>query len=448
MAARRGIPFWASRRHCRGRVPQQVVRRYVLVFRDRVPRRAATEGRPCSTSRSTLRIAFITPEFVTESYFDGGLANYLNRLSKLLADRGHDIHVVTLSQKDEAEFVRDGVMVHRVMQKPAWHTLNRITRYTFPTTLHWLNFSAQAYRKLKQLHHQKPFDVIQYPNYSFGGLFSIPFLRAAHVVRASSNLTAANGVKRNLDSVLVERFESLQYKLSRNVYAPSHSMQKTLAEKLNIAGAQLIRTPFYVETDDWDNSVYDQFLKDKKYLLYFGRFQLHKGFHTLALALPKFLSECPDAYVALVGRDMETSLASSMAGFVRSRCRAFAERVVLLGNLPHSHLYPIIARAHLITLPSLIDNLPNAGLESMGLGKVVIGTTGTSFDELITDGINGFLVPRDNPEALAEKMISAWNNPDLETMGAAAKQKVLEFAPEKTVESLLKYYSEVLVTNR
>jgi len=122
--------------------------------------------------------------------------------------------------------------------------------------------------------------------------------------------------------------------------------------------------------------------------------------------------------------------------------------LILLGNLPHSHLYPIIAGAHLITLPSLIDNLPNAGLESMGLGKVVIGTSGTSFEELITDGLNGFLVPRDNPEALAEKIISAWNNPDLETIGAAAKQKVLEFAPEKTVESLLKYYSELLGTNR
>jgi len=410
--------------------------------------RAATEGRPYSTFRSILRIAFITPEFVTESYFDGGLANYLNRLSKLLADQGHDIHVVTLSQKDEAEFVRNGVMVHRVMPKSLWHTVNRITRYSFPTTLHWLNFSVQAYRKLKQLHRQKPFDVIQYSNYSFGGLFAIPLLRAAHVVRASSDLTNANGVKRNLDSVLVERLEALQYKLSRNVYAPSHETQKKLTEKLNIGNAQLIRTPFYVETDDWDNSVYDQFLKGKKYLLYFGRFQLHKGFHTLALALPKFLSECPDAHVALVGRDMETTLAPSMAGFVRSQCAAFTDRLILLGNLPHSHLYPIIAGAHLITLPSLIDNLPNAGLESMGLGKVVIGTSGTSFEELITDGVNGFLVPRDNPEALAEKMIAAWNNPDLETIGAAAKQKVLEFAPEKTVESLLKYYSELLGINR
>ena len=134
-----------------------------------------------------MRIAFVTPEFVTENHFDGGLANYLNRVSKALAQLGHDVHVVTLSTKNEDEFDHDGVMVHRVMLKPAWHTFNRLTRYSLTTTLHWLNFSAQVYRKLKQLHRRKPFDLIQYPNYSSCGLFSIPFLRTTHVVRASSS---------------------------------------------------------------------------------------------------------------------------------------------------------------------------------------------------------------------------------------------------------------------
>src|ERR1700752_4308676 len=136
--------------------------------------------------RSFLRIAFITPEFVTESYFDGGLSNYLNRVSKTLADQGHDIHVITLSQKDEAEFDHHGVMVHRVRLSPSWNVFNRLSRCYLATTLHWLNFSAQVYRKLKKLHRLKPFDLVQYPNYSCAGLFSIPLLHTVHVVRASS----------------------------------------------------------------------------------------------------------------------------------------------------------------------------------------------------------------------------------------------------------------------
>ena len=394
-----------------------------------------------------LRIAFVTPEYVTEDHFDGGLANYINRIARSLADLGHDVHVVTLSLKDEEHFDHDGVMVHRVMLKPAWHLGHRVTRYSLKTTLHWLNFSTQAFRKLKQLHRQHPFHLIQYPSYSFCGLLSIPFLRTAHVVRASSYQPAWNhaaGVERNLDSAVSERLEALQYKLTRNVFTPSSAMQKMLASNTSVRNARVIRTPFYVETREWDNSVYEQFLKDKEYVLYFGRFQLHKGFHMLAQALPRFLSKCPDAHVALVGRDMETSLASSMAGYARAKCGSAAARLILLENLPHSQLYPVIAGAHFVVLPSLIDNLPNACLEAMGLGKVVIGTSGTSFDELIIDGVNGFLVPPANPESLAAKMISAWTDPRLATMSAAAKQRMQEFAPEKTVTSLLSYYSEVL----
>lgn len=391
-----------------------------------------------------MRIAFATPEFVTEDYFDGGLSNYINRVSKALAQLGHDVHVITLSTKNSDAFDHEGVMVHRVMPKLGWYRFNRLTGSSLTTTLHWLNFSTQTYRKLKQLHRRRPFDLIQYPNYSSCGLFSIPLLRAAHVVRASSYQPAWNdaaGVTRDVDSRVARLLESIQYKLTRNIHAPSRAMQQELRD------ARLLRTPFYLETRTLDSAVYYRFLRDKRYVLYFGRFQLHKGFHVLARALPRFLSHCPDAHVALVGRDMETNLASSMAAFARAQCNGFGERLIIIEKLPHSQLYPVIAGARLVVLPSLVDNLPNACLEAMALGKVVIGTDGASFEELITDGVNGFLVPPGNPEALADKMIAAWTDERLAEMSAAAKEKALEFAPEKTISSLLSYYSEVLSNN-
>src|SRR5690242_6641768 len=229
-----------------------------------------------------LRIGFATPEYVTENHFDGGLANYLNRISKTLVELGHDVHVVTLSQQDEAEFEHDGVMVHRVTLGRGWQAFNRLTRYSLPTTLHWLNFSAQVFRKLKQLHRREPFDVIQYPNYSSCGLLAIPFLRTTHVVRTSSydpDCNDLSGVKRNLDITIAERLEALQYRLTRNVHVPSFTTQKMLSAKVGVRNTCVIRSPFYVETPDWDTTIWERFLKDKEYLLYFGRFQLHKGFH-------------------------------------------------------------------------------------------------------------------------------------------------------------------------
>ena len=43
------------------------------------------------------------------------------------------------------------------------------------------------------------------------------------------------------------------------------------------------------------------------------------------------------------------------------------------------------------SLPSKVDNLPNTCLEAMALKRVVIGSrTAASFDQLISDGVNGF----------------------------------------------------------
>lgn len=56
-----------------------------------------------------MRIGFLTTEFVTESCFSGGLAHYLYRVSRALVLRGHEVHVITLSEGTAAEFEHDGI---------------------------------------------------------------------------------------------------------------------------------------------------------------------------------------------------------------------------------------------------------------------------------------------------------------------------------------------------
>jgi glycosyltransferase involved in cell wall biosynthesis len=398
-------------------------------------------------SAETLRIAFATPEYVTEKYLDDGIANYVHRVAKALAAAGHDIHVLTKSERAQAAFEHEGVTVHRVTFAPAWLQLNRLTRYRLTTTMHLFGLSAQVYRRLKQLHAERPFHLVQFPNCSYCGLFSILCLRVPHVLRASSYQPAWNsaaGVVHKLDSKTVELLEGLQFRLSRNVYAPSRTVQQMLLKEAGLKRVRIIPTPCYVETQDWDDAVYNQCLKGKQYLLFYGRFEQRKGFHCLAQALPRFLAHYPEAYAVLVGRDMPSALAPSMATYARTLSVAFADRLIMLDSLPHRQLYPVIAGARLVVLPSLMDNLPNACLEAMALGKVVVGTSGASFDELIDDEATGFLVAPDDVAALTEKINYAWTHPKLQEIGRAAQQRMADFAPEKTVQALLTYYREVL----
>ena len=394
-----------------------------------------------------MHLGFVTPEYVTESYYSGGLANYAHRVAKALVSLGHKVHILTFSELDQAEFDHEGIQVYRITTGKFQGKLDRITRYRISSTTKWLDFSFGAYLKLKKLHKQHPFDLVQFPNSRACGLLPKLLLRVPQVTRISCYRPVWNeqaGIERNIDAKATEWLELLQLRLSQNIYAPSYTLQKMLAQSAQIPNVKVIRTPFYLETTDWDSSIHDTYLKDKKYLLFFGRFQLHKGFHILARALPQVLKRHSDCYAVFVGLDLPSSLAPSMEEYARSLSAEYTDRLIFLGQTPHTQLYPIIAGAKLVVLPSLIDNLPNTCLEAMALGKPVIGTFGTSFDELIIDEKTGFLVPPNDVNVLATKINQAWEHPKLDEIGRAAKQKLLEFAPEKTVKEVLDYYECIL----
>ena len=112
-----------------------------------------------------MRIAFLTPEFVTEPYFSGGLANYIYRLSTALVQRGHEVHVITYSQQDAAECDHQGIHVYRICASEkalAW--LNVVTFSRLRSTTKWLVLSYQYYAKLRELHRRRPLDIVQYRN--------------------------------------------------------------------------------------------------------------------------------------------------------------------------------------------------------------------------------------------------------------------------------------------
>ena len=394
-----------------------------------------------------LRIAFVSPEFVTESTRTGGLAQFWYRLSVSLVQRGHDVHLLTYSDEGPGDFELDGIHVYRLVSSPLRRRIESLSLGRLRQSAKWLDYAWQAGRKLRQLHRRRPFHLVQFSNLYACGLLASLIGGLPHVVRAGNHrpvMIRRAGVPTTWDDRILTAVEWLQLRMSRHIYAPSDAVRRMLADHAGIDNIRVIRSPFYLETETWDSSVYEQRLLGKPYLLFFGRLQIHKGFHILAQALPVALESLPEAHVAIVGRDMPCRIAQSMRQYTLSLCNAVADQLIFLDELPHEQLYPIIAGARMVVFPSLIDNFPNACLESLGLATPVIGTIGASFDEILTDGETGFLVPRDDPGALAEKIVEAWNSSRLEEIGRAGAERVKSFAPERTVSELLAYYGEIL----
>jgi glycosyltransferase involved in cell wall biosynthesis len=95
-------------------------------------------------------------------------------------------------------------------------------------------------------------------------------------------------------------------------------------------------------------------------------------------------------------------------------------------------------------LPSLSEGLGRVLIEAMACGKPVIGTDTGGIPSLIHDGGNGFLIPPNDPDALAEKLIYLLSNEDEAVrMGARGREFVAQtFSTERYVEGYAKVLDE------
>lgn len=106
----------------------------------------------------------------------------------------------------------------------------------------------------------------------------------------------------------------------------------------------------------------------------------------------------------------------------------------------------MIKHAQLCILPSRSDNLSNACLEAMALGKIVISTDKSSAEQLITDGYNGFLTKMDDAEELYRKVRYVINLSDQEkeAIGSRAEDRVQDLTPEKVYVKMMTAYAETI----
>ena len=231
--------------------------------------------------------------------------------------------------------------------------------------------------------------------------------------------------------------------------APSNLNAKAV-EKAISKPVTVIETPFILETEYLDDSFYQTHLKNKKYLLFFGTIGLMKGCGTIAEIIYDVLQHDPNLSFVFVGKD--TGYLGyegvSIMDTIRENAKEHSTRVIHLNRLTHQYLYPIIANAYAVVLPSRVDNMPNTCLEAMGHKKIVIGTDGASFEQLIVDGVSGFLCQKDNPQDLLLKIkqVLSLNSEDKLNIEQKAYERIKELQPEKVVNQLVDFYRRVIAS--
>jgi glycogen(starch) synthase len=396
-----------------------------------------------------MNIAFITPEYITESNFDGGLANYLYRLALGMKQRGHQVEIFTCSEKNET-IDHCKILVHRIKVKCfLFEFINRHTQYRYKDSLSILSLSYCLRNIFLKRHREQPFDIVQATSFLACGLL-LTFNRPTPIItRISSYEPLWRKFYRKpltRDQRFIEWLELLALRRSNAAYAPSKLLSRILRDKGNLE-VDVLRPPFLLETNDFDERIYKKHLAEKKYFIFFGTIGLLKGGEVLALSLAKILSQYPEMYFVFIGKDGAGPTADqSMLQYILRKAGIHKKRIIYLGVLHHSQLYPIVKYSQAVVLPSLIDNLPNTMLEAMALQKIVIGTRGTSFEEIIDDGISGILIVPNNPAELCTAMQRVWmmNNAERDNIGKAAQERVAFLSSERIYIEFEQYLRKII----
>lgn len=400
-----------------------------------------------------MRIAFLTPEYVSEPKYDGGLANYIYRVVHLLIQEGHEPEVFVSAAKDERIFHED-VAVYRCAPSIAMLRLNRLQRKLFRRPwIGYMDYLLTAHglaRGLSTIHRDKPYDIVEASNFKGCGLLVYGRDRPPLVTRISFRAHLwddASGRAIDFDARLRYRIERWSMCRSDLIYGPCRRIAKLSSEEIR-REVRVIHPPLCrsVEKLKEDNSLWRSKLYGVQYVLFFGRICKVKGVDVLAQAMRPILEETPSLSLVLVGREENNSIMTE----VRAGLGEQVGRLIHLGRQPHALLLPILRHADLVVLPSRVDNFPNVCIETMLQGRLVIGTKNTGFEDLIKDGETGLLAEPGNAEDLARKVRQAldMSAEKKEYIRNNALQKVESVDPRSATQELVDCYEKVIGARR
>ena len=181
---------------------------------------------------------------------------------------------------------------------------------------------------------------------------------------------------------------------------------------------------------------YDVDIDDQGYAFYYGRLSKEKGIYNLL----KAMLNIKDRRLFVAGDGPEKD---NIEQFINEN--NMKDRVELLGFLDSNKIKEYVRKARVVIVPSICrENCPYSVLETLAMGRPIIGSNLGGIPELVKDGEYGYVY--NNIEELTEKMKKLLDEKDLsEKMGMNAKNNAMEtFSRDIYYSKILKLYKKLI----
>src|SRR5437773_1364291 len=174
-------------------------------------------------------------------------------------------------------------------------------------------------------------------------------------------------------------------------------------------------------------------------ILFVGMVTPLKGIHYLINAFSFIAEEFRRSQLLIIGKEENVRYAEDLRQQIRKL--GLENRVRFIGHQSQAELAFQMSEAAVLVLPSTSEGLGRVIIEAMATATPAIGSDVGGIPELISDGVNGFLIAPGDEQALAEKLRWVFNNPDqTREMGRSARA----FAKQTfSTENYLKGYRQI-----
>jgi N-acetyl-alpha-D-glucosaminyl L-malate synthase BshA len=366
----------------------------------------------------------------------GGSGVVASELGKILARRGHQVHVISTETPFRLGEYQDGLSLHQVVTPT--YPLFREPQYLLSLA-----------NKIVQVTRAYRLDVVH-------AHYAVPHAAAAFMAQqviAATDSRAAPRVITTLhgtDITLVgsdpSYSEIVAFSIERSdaVTAVSESLRASTVSELGVKN-EIHVIPNFLDCEMYRRvdaaALQRRFIGDDpkaKIVTHMSNFRPVKRIDAVIDVFDRIRQRVP-ARLLLVGDGPELTTAYRLA-----RQREIAGLIHAVGA--QEEVIPLLSASDLFLLPSAQESFGLAALEAMACEVPVVASRIGGLPEVIADGVSGILHPPEEHAAMAESAVALLSDPERHRqIGRAARQRVLDrFCADRVVPMYEACYQSVL----